>query len=76
MWIRWIRIRNTGPHFPAGGKLGNFSTDFDLKDPKVNLNTQPASPLQILLQDASSPCQQTKQCNTSAHIFILYDKNK
>ena len=29
---------------PAGGALGNFSTDFDLKD--SNLSTQPASPLQ------------------------------
>ncbi len=30
----------------------------------------------ILLQDASSPRQQAKQCNTSAHVFILNDKPK
>jgi hypothetical protein len=58
---------------PAGGKLGNFSTDFDLKNPTQSKHTT-SKPTSILLQDASSPRQQAKTMYTSAHVFILYDK--
>jgi hypothetical protein len=35
-----------------------------------------SKPTSILLQDASSPHQQAKQCNTSAHVFVLYDNKQ
>jgi hypothetical protein len=45
---------------------------------KIQIKSQHTNskPTSILHQDASSPRQQAKQCNTSAHVFILYDKPK
>jgi hypothetical protein len=72
-------MRGTGPlepvacgigSSPAGGKLGNFSTDFDLKNPTQSKHIT-SKPTSILLQDASSPRQQAKTMCTSAHVFIL-----
>ncbi len=57
---------------PAGGKLGNFYTNFDLKNPT-------SKPTSILLQDASSPRQQAEQCIRllmSSYCAIKKDKSK
>jgi hypothetical protein len=66
---------------PAGGKMGNFSTDFDQSN--LNLSIQPATPLQSFFK--MHPVYITKPNNVrnmSAHVciyailmYILYTKN-
>ncbi len=58
------------------GKIGQFLYWLWPYRSKSKSQHTTSKPTSILLQDASGPRQQAKQCNTPAHVFILYDKPK